>query len=77
MKLPRFLLGDNTDFPESIFVIHTEYPRFIIDLSTDDLQFWEAINQSEEDDLKEETENLIKEASAFYDQEVERYNQED
>lgn len=77
MKLPRFLLGDNTDFPESIFVIHTEYPRFIIDLSTDDLQFWEAINQSEEDDLKEETENLIKEASAFYDQEVERYTQED
>lgn len=77
MKLPRFLLGDNTDFPESIFVIHTEYPRFIIDLSTDDLQFWEAINESEEDDLKEETENLIKEASAFYDQEVERYNQED
>lgn len=77
MKLPRFLLGDNTDFPESIFIIHTEYPRFIIDLSTDDLQFWEDINQSEEDDLKEETENLIKEASAFYDQEVERYNQED
>ncbi|MFO7703206.1 hypothetical protein [Psychroflexus maritimus] len=77
MKLPRFLLGDNTDFPESIFVIHTEYPRFIIDLSTDDLQFWEAIHQSEEDDLKEETENLIKEASAFYDQEVERYTQED
>jgi len=77
MKLPRFLLGDNTDFPESIFIIHTEYPRFIIDLNTDDLQFWEDINQSEEDDLKEETENLIKEASAFYDQEVERYNQED
>lgn len=77
MKLPRFLLGDNTDFPDSIFVIHTEYPRFIIDLSTDDLQFWEDVNSTEEDDLKEETENLIKEASEFYDQEVERYTQED
>ncbi|MCH8534525.1 MAG: hypothetical protein LAT51_05595 [Flavobacteriaceae bacterium] len=77
MKLPRFLLGDNTDFPDSIFVIHTEYPRFIIDLSTDDLQFWEDVNSTEEDDLKEETENLIKEASEFYDQEVERYTHED
>ncbi len=76
MKLPRFLLGDNTDFQDSIFVIHTEYPRFIIDLSTDDLQFWEDINPAEKEDLKEETENLIKEASEFYDREVERYTNE-
>ena len=30
MELPKFLLGDNTDYPTAIFVVHTEYPRFII-----------------------------------------------
>ena len=28
MKLPKFLLADNSDFPEDLFVVHTEYPRF-------------------------------------------------
>ena len=32
MTLPKFLLGDNTDHPEDIFIIHTEYPQFIINL---------------------------------------------
>ena len=35
MSFPKFLLGDNTDFPDSIFVIHTEFPRFIINLEND------------------------------------------
>ena len=30
MELPKFLLGDNTDFPDDIFIIHLDYPRFII-----------------------------------------------
>ena len=33
MELPKFLLGDNTDFPDDIFVIHLDYPRFIINLN--------------------------------------------
>ncbi|WP_019038912.1 hypothetical protein [Psychroflexus tropicus] len=73
MKLPRFILGDNTDYPESIFIIHTEFPRFIIDLKTDDIEWFEDFDVENEDDLVEETNNLIKEASEFYDREVDRY----
>ncbi|MDN6280326.1 MAG: hypothetical protein L0J45_04915 [Psychroflexus sp.] len=73
MKIPRFILGDNTDFPESIYIIHTEYPRFIIDLKDDEIEWLEDINIEDEDDFVEETDTLIKEASAFYDREVERY----
>lgn len=73
MKLPRFILGDNTDFPESIFIIHTEYPRFIIDLKDDEIEWLEDIKVEDQDDFVEETNNLIKEASEFYDREVERY----
>lgn len=73
MKLPRFILGDNTDFPDSIYIIHTEYPRFIIDLKDDEIEWLEDINIEDEDDFVEETNTLIKEASEFYDREVESY----
>ena len=32
MNLPKFLLADNSQFPEDIFVLHTEFPRFMINL---------------------------------------------
>ncbi|MFN2260741.1 hypothetical protein [Psychroflexus aestuariivivens] len=73
MKLPRFILGDNTDLPESIFIIHTEFPRFIIDLKTDEIEWLEEFDVDNQEELIEETNNLIKEASEFYDREVERY----
>ena len=27
MKLPKFLMADNSEFPEDLFVVHTEYPK--------------------------------------------------
>jgi hypothetical protein len=41
MELPKFLLGDNTDFPDDIFIIHLDYPRFIINLKDDEVEFIE------------------------------------
>jgi hypothetical protein len=73
MKLPRFILGDNTDVPDSIFIIHTEFPRFIIDLKTDDIEWFENFDVENEEEFFEETNNLVKEASEFYDREVDRY----
>ncbi len=74
MELPKFILGDNTDHPNAIFVIHTEFPRFIINLEDDDVEWFEDFDQHDEKELEMETENLIKEATAFYDREVERYD---
>ena len=74
MELPKFILGNNTEYPESIFIIHTEFPRFIIDLKTDEIEWMEAFERNEEEELLEETEKLVKAASDFYDQEIERYN---
>jgi len=39
MELPKFILGDNTQFPTAIYVIHTEFPRFIINLETDEVEW--------------------------------------
>lgn len=73
MEFPKFLLGDNTDYPSAIFVVHTEYPRFIINLEDDEVQWFEDFTKEDEKELETETENLIEEATAFYDREVSRY----
>ena len=73
MDLPKFILGDNTDFPESIFIVHTEYPRFILNLENDSIKWLESFSSSDEEELVTQTKKLIEEASVFYDRGVSRY----
>ena len=73
MELPKFILGDNTDWPNAIFVIHTEYPRFIINLEDDEVEWFEDFTKEDEKELESEAEGLIEQATAFYDREVSRY----
>ncbi len=75
MSMPKYILGDNTDHPDAIYVIHTEFPRFIINLENDEIVWLEEFDQQDEKELLSETERLINEASLFYDREVSRYNQ--
>ncbi|MCK0160260.1 hypothetical protein [Allomuricauda sp. F6463D] len=74
MELPKFLLADNTDYPEAIFIVHTEYPRFIINLENDEVEWMEEFSKEDEADLTDEAESLIEAATAFYDREVSRYD---
>jgi len=74
MTLPKFLLGDNTDFPDDIFIIHTEYPQFIINLVNDEVEWLEEIQADNETALSNEVNELIELASQFYDREMERYD---
>ena len=73
MTLPKFILGDNTEFPEAIFVIHTEFPRFIINLQNDVVEWLEEFDKEDQKELEDETETAIEEASKFYDNEVAQY----
>ncbi|CAI8328479.1 MAG: hypothetical protein OR998_04660 [Flavobacteriaceae bacterium] len=73
MDLPKFILGDNTDFPDSIFIIHTDYPRFILNLENDSIKWFENFSELDEEELLAQTKELIDEASDFYDREVSRY----
>ena len=76
MELPKYLMGDNTDHQDAIFVIHTEYPRFIINLVDDEIEWWESFERSDEEALAVEVAVLIEEASAFYDEEMKRYKED-
>lgn len=74
MQLPKFILGDNTDFPDAIYIIHTEFPRFILNLEDDEVEWMEEFDQHDENEIASEIENLIQEAVSFYDREIERYS---
>lgn len=73
MKLPKFLLSDNSDYPEDIFILHTEYPRFLINLKDDEVEWFEDLSDENEQELANSLNNLIEEASLFYDAEMKKY----
>jgi hypothetical protein len=73
MELPKFVLADNTDHPDDIFIIHLDYPRFIINLKDDEIEFLEEPEDLDENELNAEMEGLITLAGEFYDREMERY----
>ena len=72
-SFPKFLLGDNTDYPDAIFIIHTESPRFILNLANDEVEWLEEFDKEDEEELASSAESLIEEATAFYDREISRY----
>lgn len=76
MQLPKFVLADNSDFPEDIFVIHLDFPRFIINLKDDEVEFLEDLEGEDETELEGEMEHLIILAGEFYDKEVSSYDEE-
>ena len=73
MKIPKFLLGDNTDHPDAIYIVHTEYPRFIINLENDEVEWLEEFSPEDRKELEQEAAQLISDAADFYDREVSRY----
>ncbi len=75
MERPKFILGDNTDFPDDIFIVHLDYPRFLINLKDDEVEFLEEIDDEDERELESEMEQLITLACEFYDREMEKYEE--
>ena len=55
-------------------MIHTEFPRFIINLQDDGVEFLEEFDQQDQKEIENEMENLIRQATDFYDREIERYD---
>ena len=55
-------------------MVHTDFPRFIINLETDEVEWLEDFDTQDEEELLSETETAIKDATAFYDKEVSTYD---
>ena len=74
MDFPKFLVADNTDLPDAVYIVHTEFPAFILNLESDEIKWLDDIGDESEGDLTKILEGLIAEAEVFYTREVERYN---
>ncbi len=73
MGIPKFLLADNSKYPEDIFILHTEFPRFLINLKDDSIEWFEDLSSEKEEDIAGEVSSLIEEASSFYDEEMKEF----
>ena len=70
MQLPKFLIADNSSLQNVIFIIHTEYPRFIMNVTNDEDHWLEDFDKKDEEILNFESEQLINDALSFYDKEI-------
>ncbi|WP_353086538.1 hypothetical protein [Flavobacterium sp.] len=73
MNLPKFVLADNSQFPDDLFVIHLDYPRFIINLANDEVEIFDDVDDEDQAELEAEMEALIQQAGEFYDAEMEDF----
>ena len=71
MEVPKFLIADSSTLRDEIFVLHTEYPRFLLNVSNDEILWLEEFGKEDQDELEKITEELIEEALAFFDTEIE------
>ncbi len=73
MELPKFLLADNSNHPDDIFVLHTGYPRFLINLKDDSVEWFEDLTGELEEDIATELAALMDKAGEFYDAEMKQF----
>ncbi|MFQ3334870.1 MAG: hypothetical protein ACI87X_001005 [Candidatus Arcticimaribacter sp.] len=71
MEVPKFLIADSSKLQDEIFVLHTEYPRFLLNVSNDEISWFEEFSKEDEDELGKVTEELIEQALTFFDSEIE------
>lgn len=81
--LPKFLLADNSqELPDTIFIVHTEEPKFILECDIEDFNENQSIHWLDtKPSDKELINDLIEEAEDFLESELEHqedlFDQED
>ena len=70
MELPKFLIADNSSLKDDLFVVHTEYPRFVLNISNDEVHWLEEFDKEDESNLASESKSLIESAFDFFDSEM-------
>lgn len=77
METPKFLIADNSQAPEKIYIIHTEFPRFLLDIGSEEIEWYDDIEEEEGVDLEAEITSLLELAFDFFDQEIDSYEDEE
>lgn len=75
MEAPKFLIADNSEFPEKMYVLHTDFPRFLLDIETGEIDIYEEFEEEPDVDLESELAEIIEQAFDFFDKEMESYEE--
>ena len=70
MNIPKFLLSSNSDLPQKLFIVHTVYPMFILNIINDEIFWLEEFDENDIKEIKNQTQILINQALDFYDKEI-------
>ena len=73
MDVPKFLIADSSELEDTIFVIHTDYPRFLINVINDEIHWMEEFEKEDREVLESQTALLIDEALSYYDKEIKNF----
>lgn len=73
MDLPKFLIADSSELKDTLFIIHTSYPRFFLNVINDEIHWMEEFEKEDKLELESQTARLVKEALLFYDQEIKNF----
>ena len=77
MKLPKFLLADNSEFPEDLFVVHTEYPRFVLNVEEEEVEWFHDLDGEDEESMADEATKVVEQAFKWCDDELNKYDDEE
>ena len=73
MDLPKFLIADSSELKDTLFIIHTSYPRFFLNVINEEIHWMEEFDKEDKLELESQTARLVKEALLFYDQEIKNF----
>lgn len=73
MDLPKFFIADNSELEDEIFILHTEFPRFLLNVANDEVHWFEEFDSEDEKELATHISDLIEQALEYYDQEIENF----
>lgn len=76
METPKFLIADNSEFPDKIYILHTDFPRFLLDIETEEIEFYDEIEEESDVDVEAEIASLLEEAYQFFDKEMDSYGED-
>lgn len=77
MEAPKFLIADNSDFPDKLFILHTDFPRFLLDVETEDIEWFDELEDDPDVELETEIAELLELAYEFFDKEMDSYEGEE
>lgn len=77
MEAPKFLIADNSEFPDRLFILHTDFPRFLLDVETEDIEWFDELEDDPDVELETEIAELLELAYEFFDKEMDSYEGEE